>query len=119
MSSPFILLAIILAVLVALLLFKKFSKPGSSDAFPYQSKISLCSPAERSFLGVLDQLLSEKYRVFLKVRLADLIEIQKGVTKSARQNALNRIIRKHVDFVVCDKNNFSKMPQNCFNKTGG
>lgn len=107
MPNLFTLLAIILAVLVGLLLFKKYSKPGLYTAFPYQSKISLCSPAERSFLGVIDQLLSDKYRVFLKVRLADLIEIPKGVSKSSRQSAFNRTSRKHVDFVVCDKNDLS------------
>ena len=56
---------------------------------------------------MLDQLLADKYRVFLKVRLADLIEIPKGASKSSRQSALNRISRKHVDFVVCDKNDLS------------
>jgi very-short-patch-repair endonuclease len=107
MPNLFTLLAIILAVLVAFLLFKKYSKSGSSAAFPYQSKTSLCSLAERSFLGVLDQLLADKYRVFLKVRLADLIEIPKGVSKSSRQSALNRISGKPVDFVICDKNDLS------------
>jgi very-short-patch-repair endonuclease len=41
------------------------------------------------------------------VRLADLIEIEKGVSKSLRQGALNRIFRKHVDFVVCGKDDLS------------
>ena len=107
MSNLFVLLAIVLTVLVALLLLKKYSKPGSSASFSYQSKNTLCSAAERSFLGVLDQLLADRYRIFLKVRLADLIEIPKGVSKSARQSALNRISGKHVDFVVCDKNDLS------------
>jgi len=102
-----ILLVIILAVVVGLLILKKYFKPASSNAFSYQSKNSLCSPAERSFLGVLDQLLADKYRVLLKVRLADLIEIPKGVSKSLRQSALNRISSKHVDFVVCNKNDLS------------
>jgi hypothetical protein len=107
MSNFYILLAIVLTVLVALLLLKKFSKPGSSTSFSYQSKTTLCSAAERSLLGVLDQLLADRYRIFLKVRLADLIEIPKGVSKSPRQSALNRISGKHVDFVVCDKNDIS------------
>jgi len=107
MPDFIVLLTIILAALFGLLIFKKYFKPGSSNAFPYLSKTSLCSPAERSFLGVLDQLLSDKYRVLLKVRLADLIDITKGVSKSLRQSALNRISSKHADFVVCDKNNLS------------
>jgi predicted RNA-binding Zn-ribbon protein involved in translation (DUF1610 family) len=107
MPNFFAPLIIILVVLVGLLIFKKYFKSDSSAAFPYQSKNSLCSPAERSFLGVLDQLLVDKYRVILKVRLADLLEVPKGVSKSLRQSALNRISSKHADFVVCDKNNLS------------
>ena len=107
MSNLFVLLAIVLTVLVALLLLKKYSKPGSTTSLAYQSKTTLCSAAERSFLGVLDQLLADRCRIFLKVRLADLIEIPKGVSKSSRQSALNRISGKHVDFVVCDKNDLS------------
>ncbi|MDZ7581880.1 MAG: DUF2726 domain-containing protein [Deltaproteobacteria bacterium] len=104
MPNIFVLLVIILVVLACLVVFKKY---GSPIAFPYQTKNSLCSPAERSFLGVLEQLLKNKYRILLKVRLADLIEIEKGVSKSLRQSAFNRISRKHVDFVVCDKNDLS------------
>ena len=107
MSNFFVLLAIVLTVLVALLLLKKYSKPGASTTFPYQSKTTLCSAAERSFLGVLDQLLADRFRIFLKVRLADLIEIPKGISKSPRQSALNHISGKHADFVVCDKNDLS------------
>lgn len=107
MPNFLILFVIILVVLACLVVFKKYVKPGSPIAFPYQAKNSLCSPAERSFLGVLEQLFSDKYRILLKVSLADLIEIEKGVSKSIRQGALNRISRKHVDFVVCGKDDLS------------
>ena len=107
MPNFFVLFVIILVVLACLVVFKKYVKPGSPIAFPYQTKNSLCSPAERSFLGVLEQLFSDKYRILLKVRLADLIEIEKGVSKSHRQSAVNRISRKHVDFVVCGKDDLS------------
>jgi very-short-patch-repair endonuclease len=107
MPNFFVLLAIILAILSGLLIFKKYTKPGSSAEFKYKLKTSLCYPAERSLLGVLDQILSDKYRVLLKVRVADLLEIQKGASKSLRQSAFNRISCKHVDFVVCDKNDLS------------
>jgi hypothetical protein len=56
-------------------------------------------PAERSFFGVLEQTLGSDYRVFGKVRIADLIKPENGV---GRQIAFNRIARKHVDFVVCN-----------------
>ena len=68
MSNLYVLLAIVfLTVLVALFLLKKYSKPGSSTSFAYQSKTTLCSAAERSFLGVLDQLLADRYRIFYQM----------------------------------------------------
>jgi len=60
MSNLYVLSAIVLTFLVALLLLKKYSKPGSTTSLAYQSKTTLCSAAERSFLGVLDQLLTDR-----------------------------------------------------------
>jgi len=74
----------------------------SLHVFSYKRKPALFSPAERSFPGVLDQVLGSEYKVFGKVRIADLIRPDNG---AGRQAALKRIIAKHVDFVVCDPGN--------------
>jgi len=104
MSNWIILLLII--VVFALVLFKKKAGKDPVD-FPYQSKEVLCSPAERSFLGALDQIVGKKYRIFAKVRLADIIDVKKGLSASVRQSAFNRIAGKHVDFIVCHANDLS------------
>jgi very-short-patch-repair endonuclease len=106
MSNLIILLLLLLVVAVALALFKKKAGKGPLD-FPYQSKDVLCSPAERSFLGALDKILEKSYRVFAKVRLADIVDIQQGLSASARQSAFNRISGKHIDFIVCNANDLS------------
>jgi very-short-patch-repair endonuclease/ribosomal protein L37AE/L43A len=106
MSNLIILLLLLLVVAVALALFKKKAGKGPLD-FPYQSKDVLCSPAERSFLGALDKILGENYRVFAKVRLADIVDVQKGLSASVRQSAFNRISGKHIDFLVCNANDLS------------
>lgn len=94
-----------LALLVRLLSRKGFLNwLKSLQVFSYKREPTLFSPAERSFLGVLDQVLGSEYRVFGKVRIADLIKPGNG---AGRQAALNRIIAKHVDFVVCDPGNLS------------
>jgi len=77
MSNLIIVLLIVVVVAIALALFKKKAEKGPVD-FPYQSKDVLCSPAERSFLGVLDNIVGKNYRIFAKVRLADIVDIQKG-----------------------------------------
>jgi hypothetical protein len=94
----FAFVVIAVAVLVALK-----GKQGGSGTLnvPYQPAKALFSPAERSFLGVLDQAVGSEHRVFGKVRVADLATVKPGLSNAARQGALNRIAAKHVDFVVC------------------
>jgi len=106
MSNWIILLLLLIIVFLALALFKKKDGKGPVD-FPYQSKDVLCSPAESSFLGALDKIVGKRYRIFAKVRLADIIDVQKGLSVSARQSAFNRIAGKHVDFIVCHANDLS------------
>src|SRR5207245_3737724 len=67
---------------------------------PYQRRQFL-SAAERSFFGVLVQAVSDEYLVFAKVRVADLLRVRPGEREP--QAHLNRIIAKHVDFVLCDR----------------
>lgn len=67
----------------------------------------LFSPAERSFLGVLAQALEGRYRVYGKVRLGDIIKPGKGLSRSSRTSALNKINLKHVDFVVCSPSDYA------------
>jgi very-short-patch-repair endonuclease len=99
---------LILLFIVALLI--KFFLPGlikGQIAFPFQKEPVLFTPAERSFLGVLDTALGNQFRVFGKVRLADVIKVKPGLSGSARQQAFNRIQSKHLDFVVCDPKDLS------------
>jgi Protein of unknown function (DUF2726) len=74
--------------------------PAQPRGFPYSRRNCLFSGAERSFYEILQRLTPE-HTVFAKVRLAELVYVQGTVS---RQVHLNRIDRKHIDFVVCDKN---------------
>lgn len=76
-----------------------FDKLGSELLFDRQE--NLFSPAERSFLGVLEQALDGRYRVYGKIRVGDIIKPAKGLSRSSRTTTLNKINLKHVDFVVC------------------
>ena len=94
---------LILLFIVALLI--KFFLPGLIKrpiSFPFQKEPVLFTPAERSFLAVLETALGNQFRVMGKVRLADVISVKPGLSGSARQQAFNRIQSKHLDFVVCD-----------------
>ena len=93
---------VILAVVVLFLKSGQFSKQHP-DSFPYEKQKMLLSPAERSFFGVLEQVVGESHRIFVKVRLADLFKVKAGLSNSERTTAFNKIKAKHVDFVICSK----------------
>ena len=101
MSSTVLLIVIAFVVFVILAALKSKQGKGGAIGYPYQPAKALFSPAERSFLGVLDQAVGPDHRVFGKVRVADIAAVKPGLGNSPRQAALNRIAAKHLDFVVC------------------
>jgi len=76
---------------------RRSGAPVSAD---YVAKESPFTAAEARFLRVLDDALGEEYRVFAKVRLADLLDVH-GERGAAWLRAFNQISAKHIDFVVC------------------
>jgi hypothetical protein len=101
MSSWFLPIVLIFAVLIVLAALKSKQYGVGAVGLPYQPAKTLFSAAERSFLGVLDQAVGPEHRVFGKVRVADVAVVKPGLGNSARQGSLNRIAYKHFDFVVC------------------
>lgn len=75
---------------------------GRPWPFPYQKRTCLFTPAERKFLLALEQVLPPDCRVFGQVRLADVLDIRPGLTRSQWGSAFARIKSKHLDFVICD-----------------
>jgi ribosomal protein L37AE/L43A len=103
-----LLLLVIAIVLLSLLNGLRGKLPGGrNDDYPYTQQRALFTPTERAFLGVLDQAVGEQYRIFGKVRVADVIEPRKGLDKGKRQTAFNKIQSKHFDFLLCAKNDLS------------
>lgn len=96
-----LLIVLFIVVLLALAILKRRSAGASADDFPYTLENALFSLAERSFLGVLDQSFGSEYRIFGKVRIADVLNVRKGTAKPRRQRAFNRISSKHFDFLLC------------------
>ncbi len=104
--TPIIIIILLVAVLFVMGLFlflQRFIKPGKL-AQPYVLKTSLFTPAERSFLGCLDSVPSPDIRVFAKVRLADLFDVERTADRSAWRSAFNKINSKHVDFILLRAN---------------
>jgi very-short-patch-repair endonuclease len=87
-------ITVIAVVICAILLI------GNGGFFSsYKPKRYLNTKAEQNFLNQLYRVMPEYYFVYCKVRLADIIDV-----KNKRNiKAFNRISRKHIDFVICDK----------------
>jgi hypothetical protein len=99
------LLVLVLAIFLATARVKKSGTRGALS-YPYAAAESLFTPHERAFLRVLEEAAGA-YRVYGKVRVADVIEIRKGLSKGERQRALNRTSQKHLDFVLCNPHDLS------------
>jgi len=99
------IIAIVIISIIVLVLSK--NKGISSVAYPYRKQDVLFTPAERSFLGVLEQAVGEKVNIFGKVRVADAITPNKGMSRSDWQKAFNKISGKHFDYLLCNKNDLS------------
>lgn len=80
------------------LLKSKRKRPSAK----YKKTDHLFTKAERSFFGVLQQAVGDRFYLMGKVRLSDVIKPDCGKDRSAWQSAFNRITSKHLDFVACD-----------------
>lgn len=87
-----------LAVLVAgIMLMRLWSGPGR---MPYTTRPALVTKAELRFYKSLQKAVQDDWEIFAMVRVADLIRVEKNAPK--RRKWLNKILAKHVDFVLCD-----------------
>ncbi len=100
----FFLLLIVIAVLV---IFNLKKRQGLSDvSLPYRKKRYLLTKAEKSFYHVLQSCLNNGYVIFPKIRLVDIFLVS---GKENYRSYFNRIVQKHVDFLICDKQNFTPL----------
>ncbi len=82
---------------------------GETEGSPffYRQKFSLFTPAERNFLNALEVAVGNRFRIFGKTRVADLLEPRERKDKKEWHSAFNKIKAKHIDFVLCDPKTFA------------
>jgi hypothetical protein len=71
-----------------------------AEPLPYRRAEEFLSPAERTFYGALRNALGDRYCIFAKVRLADLVEVWADTPQP--QTHLGKIAGQRLDFVLCD-----------------
>lgn len=91
----------VVAIVLLLLVAKKLAAKKIDSDYPYHKNEHLFSPAERSFLDVLERAVGKDIRVFGKVRVADILSPLGTRGQPRWQSSFNKIGGKHFDYVVC------------------
>lgn len=73
---------------------------SGSGRMPYFKRASLVTKNELRFYKSLYKAVLDDYEIFAMVRIADLIRVEKGSANGRKW--LNKILAKHIDFVLCD-----------------
>lgn len=90
-----------LAVIVAgIMLLRMWS--GGSNRMPYIPRERLVTKAELRFYKSLRKAVLDDWEVFAMVRIADILRVRKDIKN--RRGWVNKILAKHIDFVLCDPN---------------
>lgn len=96
-----ILFALITLIVIVGLLASRLN--DNSFPFPFDSKPSIFTPAEKNFQNLLEQAMGNKYRIINRVKLSDIVTIRNGVSNRASQSATTNAEGKYLDFVICER----------------
>jgi very-short-patch-repair endonuclease len=92
-----LLAAVLVGVVILIAVARLFLAAGKD--YPFRRKESLFSKGERAFYDSLRVAVGNRFLVFAKVRLEDLVEITSG--SEDRMKWANKVRFKHADFVLC------------------
>ena len=76
----------------------------NSFPFPFDSRSTIFTPAEKNFHNLLEQAVGSQYRVINRVKLSDIVNIRQGFSSRASQCASSNAHAKYLDFVICERN---------------
>lgn len=117
---PYIIIALIIIIIIMIILFQllknknnrssdnkiedETKEKGINEPMPYILTNSILTKSEKTLFDILTELLKEKdITVFAKVRMADIITIDKQDKNFTYW--FNKIKAKHIDFILCNSEN--------------
>lgn len=68
----------------------------------YEAIETILSPAEQHFYKVLKSVVDERTIIFVKVRLADLVKVNRKIKKQYFWTYHSKIAQKHIDYILID-----------------
>ena len=100
-------LAIVLMMLLIIVAVGAMKLYEPSLAFPFKKKGNLFTPVERSFFGLIEEAVGNEFRILCRVKMSDILIIHQNTDKRISKNAATRAGSKHLDFVLCSKEDMS------------
>lgn len=96
LESHWLFFVVLAMFLAALFLVRMYS---GTRRLPYRSRGRMMTNAEIKFFRSLQQAVQGDLLIFSMVRIADLLRVAEETAN--KRTWLNRIIAKHIDFVLC------------------
>lgn len=100
-------LAILLMMLLIVVAIGAIKLNDQGLSFPFKRKTNLFSNTERRFLELIEQAVGNRYRVVCRVKLTDILALRQSTDKKTAKTAMLRASGRHLDFVLCDKEDMS------------
>lgn len=97
----FILFTMISLIVIVALLSSRLN--DNSFPFPFDSKSTIFTSAEKNFQKLVEQAVGPQYRVLNRVKLSDILTVRKGVSNRASQSAVTNAENKYLDFIICER----------------
>ena len=95
---------VLVIIVAAILLMRMWAGPGK---LPYLARGQLVTKSELRFYKSLVKAVQDDWEIFAMVRIADLLRVESGIKN--RRKWLNKILAKHIDFVLCDPGTLEPM----------
>jgi len=98
-----IYMGLVAVLLIIAVIFKSMKMKGAGESsFPYRKQRAIFTAPESSYYNLLRQAAGANILIFGKVRVANIIAPNKGMTDRQWKNAFGKITAEHFDFVLCD-----------------
>lgn len=96
-----LLLGIAIVLVIAAVIFSLLNEAKDNPSIQqYRVRASVMNKSEQAFFYELQRQLPSGYHIFPNMRIADIINAVDG---KGFYNRRNKILPKHIDFLVCDR----------------
>lgn len=100
MEHFYFLIVLGVVVLLAVLL-SLASTVKQRSRLPYRVDKHLFTAPQRAFKNALERALGQDYRIYAKIRVADIIGLSPRLSRRMQDRALERLGERRFDFIVC------------------